>query len=88
MLLDVPQSYVKACENVCPLEAFRHSARRCNAYNAQDTLSSIKRYRSCEIVTVSLLQTHLYSSANPEVLVIFKFPLHCLTYVLLDVPQS
>ena len=29
-----------------------------------------------------------YSSVNPEVLVIFKFPLHLLTYVLLDVPQS
>ena len=72
VLLDVPQSYAKAWANISPLEALRHWSRRCNAYNAQDTLSSMKRYSSIEIVTVSLQQNHLYSSVNPEVLSLCK----------------
>ena len=75
------------CETNRHIQAWFAAVRRGDRIDASN-FAQRPTNRNWEIVTVSLQQNHLYSSVIPEVLVIFKFPLHCLTYVLLDVPQS
>ena len=75
------------CETNRHIQAWFAAVRRGARIDASN-FAQRPTNRNCEIVTVSLQLNHLYSSVNPEVLVIFKFPSHCLTYVLIDAQDT